>query len=62
VVVVFPLVPVIQILNELEYLLANSISENICIQDDLIFEIIYEELDIPGLLITRSDNLIFSKE
>ena len=46
-VVVFPLVPVTQILNELEYLLANSISETIGIPDDLIFEIISEELDIP---------------
>ena len=34
-VVVFPLVPVTQILNELEYLLANSISETIGIPDDL---------------------------
>ena len=59
-VVVFPLVPVTQILNDLEYLLANSISETIGIPDDLIFEIISEELDIPGLLITKSDNLILS--
>ena len=61
-VVVFPFVPVTHILNELECLLANSISEIIGILIALILEMISELFDIPGLLTIKSENSILSKE
>ena len=61
-VVVFPFVPVIHILNEFELLLANSISEIIGISRDLILTIISEVSGIPGLLIIKSEYFILSME
>ena len=60
-VVVFPFVPVIHILNEFELLLANSISEIIGISSDLILTIISEVSGIPGLLIIKSELLLINK-
>ena len=61
-VVVFPFVPVIHILNEFELLLANSISEIIGISRDLILTIKSEVSGIPGLLIIKSEHFILSME
>jgi hypothetical protein len=57
-----PFVPVTAIIFALVYLDANSISEIIGTLNSLIFLIILIEEEIPGLLIIKSDLIIFCSE